>query len=251
MIGIYPFNGIGEVSAGDDLVQILLDAMSASNVRLRADDVVVVTQKIVSKVENRYFPLADVEVGAEARRLAAITYKDARLVELVLAESIEVIRAARGILITRHRLGHVMANSGIDRSNVGTGREEQVLLLPEDPDRSAEALRAGISNATGIAPAILISDSFGRPWRHGVVGVAIGAAGLPALLDRRGEHDRDGRILEVTQIALGDVLATAAGLVCGEGAEGIPAALIRGVALTLPARPAAALVRPVEEDLFR
>jgi coenzyme F420-0:L-glutamate ligase / coenzyme F420-1:gamma-L-glutamate ligase len=244
MLQILPVEGIGEIAPGTDLGALLDAALPRSH--RQAGDVLVVTQKIVSKAEGRFVDLGSVRPGAEALRLADITRKDARLVELVLAESTAVLRAVPNVLITRHRCGWVMANAGIDRSNLGPGRGEQALLLPEDADASAARLHA----ATGLA--VVISDSFGRPWRNGVTLVALGAAGLPALIDRRGEVDRDGRVLEVTQVALADMIANAAGLVMGEGAEGIPVALVRGLAPTgAPHRPAAALTRPVEEDLFQ
>lgn len=245
MIEIIPLTGIGEIQQGDDLVSILRDGLRSLNITPRADDVLVVTQKIVSKAEGRFIDLGSVTPDEEARRLADITHKDARLVELVLAESDGIVRAAPHVLIARHRLGHVMANAGIDRSNIGPEGGERVLLLPVDPDATAAALHAELGMA------VIISDSFGRPWRLGVVAVAIGAAGLPALHDRRGEQDRDGRLLEVTQIALGDIIATAACLATGEGAEGIPAALVRGYKVTGDPRPAADLVRSASEDLFR
>lgn len=251
MIAIHALGAIGEVTPGCDLAQVLVDAVRAEGIALQPGDVLVVTQKIVSKAEGRFVSLGSFTPGEEALRLAEITGKDAAFVEAVLAESSGVIRTAPNVLITRHRLGFAMANSGIDRSNLGPGHAEDLLLLPVDPDGSARALRAAIEERTGVSPAIVISDSFGRPWRYGVTGVAIGAAGLPALVDRRGETDRDGRVLEVTQFALGDVLATAAGLATGEGAEGIPAALVRGYALPEGDRPAADLVRPAHEDLFR
>lgn len=250
MIAVHPLTGIGEVEPGSDLAAILLKAIRACGLDLQEGDVLVVTQKILSKAEGRFVELASAKPSANALRLAAITGKDPRLVELVLGESSDVIRAAPNVLITRHRLGLVMANAGIDRSNLGVAGAEQVLLLPENPDGSAERLRVAIDARSGIAPAVVISDSFGRPWRQGVVAVAIGAAGIAALIDRRGERDRDGRRLEVTQVAVGDLLASAAVLVTGEAAEGVPAALIRGVKLEGEARPAAALVRPVNEDLF-
>ena len=212
---------------------------------LREDDVLVVTQKIVSKAEGRFVELATVTPGAEAERLAAITHKDPRLIELVLSEAVAVVRAVPHVLITRNRHGHVMANSGIDRSNIGPGGEDRALLLPIDPDASADALRRAVG-----CP-VVISDSFGRPWRYGVTGVAIGASGLPSLVDRRGELDRDGRRLEVTQIGLADMIATAAALATGEGAESVPAVLIRGVVWPAGSLPASALVRPLEEDLFQ
>lgn len=251
MLEIISLSGMPEVPAGGDLAALLADALAALATPPTAGDVLVVTQKIVSKAEGRFRDLAAVTPGAEAQRLAAITGKDPRLVELVLGEAAAVVRAAPNVLITRHRTGHVMANAGIDRSNLGAAPGEQVLLLPEDSDASAAALRAGLAARLGRAPAVVISDSFGRPWRNGVVNVAIGAAGLPALVDRRGEADRDGRRLEVTQIALGDLVACAAGLAMGEGAEGVPAVLVRGLRWSAPDAPAAAIVRPVHEDLFR
>ena len=251
MISIHPLIGMGEIQAGDDLAMLLRDPLEAAGLwPLQEGDVLVVTQKILSKAEGRMVDLTQVEPGEEALELAEKTRKDPRLVELVLRESSAIVRAVPHVLITRHRLGHVMANSGIDRSNIGPGGHERALLLPLDPDGSAAALSQALASG-GTAPAVVISDSFGRPWRHGVVGVAIGAAGLPALVDRRGEEDRDGRSLEVTQIALADQIATAAALVTGEGAEGIPAVLMRGLRLPVGDAPASALVRPIEEDLFR
>jgi coenzyme F420-0:L-glutamate ligase/coenzyme F420-1:gamma-L-glutamate ligase len=172
-------------------------------------------------------------------------------VALILRESVAVVRAVPGVLITRHHSGCVMANAGIDQSNLGPGGDERVLLLPRDPDAAARRLHAALMRAMGAgAPALILADSFGRPWRVGVTNVAIGAAGLPALIDRRGEHDRGGRPMAVTQIALGDLAAAAAGLVMGEGDEGVPAAVIRGFAWIGGERPAADLIRPLAEDLF-
>ncbi len=251
MISIHPLTGMAEICADDDLAMLLRDALGRTGLwPLQQGDVLVVTQKILSKAEGRMVDLTEVKPGEQALELAEKTKKDPRLVELVLRESSAIVRAVPHILITRHKLGHVMANSGIDRSNIGPGAPERALLLPVDPDGSAAALSHELA-CGGAAPAVVISDSFGRPWRHGVVGVAIGAAGLPALVDRRGEEDRDGRSLEVTQIALADQIATAAALVTGEGAESIPAVLIRGLRLPPGDAPAAALVRPIEEDLFR
>lgn len=240
--------GIDEIHPGDDLAAIL----SASLRQLSEPSpqaVLVVTQKIVSKAEGRYVELGSVEVSARATELAAVTRKDPRLVELVLRESVEVLRAKADVLIVRHRLGFVMANAGIDRSNLtGQGR---VLLLPLDPEASAVALREAITRLTGRPMGVIVSDSFGRPWRRGVTNIALGAAGLPALLDRRGELDRNGRRLEVTEVALADLLASAAGLVMGEGAESCPAVLVSGLSWTAPSTPARTLIRPLEEDLFR
>lgn len=251
MIQLFPLGGFGEVAPRHDLAELLCAAIAGQSLLLHPGDILVVTQKIVSKAEGRLVSLADVVPGPEAISLAERTQKDPRLVELVLVESESVVRAVPGVLITRHRLGFVMANAGIDRSNLGPEKEEHVLLLPRDPDRSAEELAHRISARTGIRPAIVISDSFGRPWRRGVVAVALGAAGLPALLDRRGEVDRDGRRLEVTQVGVADLIASAAALLTGEGSEGIPAVLLRGFSVTGPALPAQALVRPLDQDLFR
>ncbi|WP_176592257.1 coenzyme F420-0:L-glutamate ligase [Sphingobium sp. EM0848] len=252
MIAIHPLFDLPEIRAGDDLAALLRESLTAAGLwPLKPGDVLVVTQKILSKAEGRMIDLSTIEPGEEAISLAATTHKDARLVELVLRESSAVVRAVPHVLITRHRLGHVMANSGIDRSNIGPGEAERALLLPVDPDGSARGLLDALAGPDAAGIGIVISDSFGRPWRHGVVGVAIGAAGLPALVDRRGEEDRDGRRLEVTQIALADQIATAATLVTGEGAESVPAALIRGLSLPEGENGAGALVRPLEEDLFR
>lgn len=249
MIEIHPLEGIGEISPGADLGAIL--GASLAPFLPRPGDVLAVTQKIVSKAENRFVRLSDVAPGARARELAEQTGKDVRLVELVLQESTDVLRATRGVLITRHRLGLVMANAGIDRSNIGDGHEEQVLLLPENPDASAATLASKLAERFGTSPAILITDSFGRPWRQGVVNVGIGAWGLPSLDDRRGDTDRQGRKLEVTQVAYADLIASAAGLAMGEAAEGVPAALVRGVDVKAPSNPATSLVRALDEDLFR
>jgi coenzyme F420-0:L-glutamate ligase/coenzyme F420-1:gamma-L-glutamate ligase len=247
---LIPLRDVAEVRRGDDLAAHLGQAFARA--RPEPDDVLVVAQKIVSKAEGRQVDLAQVMPGERARELARLTRKDPRLVELILAESSEVLRAQPDVLIVRHRLGYVMANAGIDRSNVPCAAgAPQVLLLPVDPDASAAALRATLAGRLGFPLAVIISDSFGRPWRRGVVNVAIGAAGLPALLDRRGEADRAGRRLEVTEVALADALAGAAGLLMGEAAEGIPAVLIRGLAVRAPECPARALLRPLSEDLFR
>ncbi|MFC4595913.1 coenzyme F420-0:L-glutamate ligase [Sphingobium tyrosinilyticum] len=252
MISIHPLYDLPEIAAGDDLAALLRTSLSSAGLLpLQTGDVLVVTQKILSKMEGRMVDLATVVPSPGAIELAEQTRKDPRLIELVLQESTAIVRAVPNILITRHRLGHVMANSGIDRSNIGPGATERALLLPIDPDRSARQLLEAMSSNSDSRMAVVISDSFGRPWRHGVVGVAIGAAGLPALVDRRGDQDRDGRRLEVTQIALADQIATAAALVTGEGAESVPAALIRGLNLPEGENCAGAIVRPMDEDLFQ
>jgi coenzyme F420-0:L-glutamate ligase / coenzyme F420-1:gamma-L-glutamate ligase len=249
VIEIRPLIGIGEIHPGDDLPARLIAALRGEPPR--AGSVLVVTQKVVSKAEGRFVNLAEVVPSQEAQRLSAITQKDPRLVELVLRESTTVLRAVPDVLITRHRLGLVMANAGIDRSNLGPLSIDRVLLLPVDPDASARLIRERVCAHFEQAIAVVISDSFGRPWRNGVVNVAIGAAGLPSLIDRRGQLDRDGRPLEVTEVAMADMIASAAGMISGEGDEGIPAVLLSGLAWSAPDRPAQALVRPIERDLFQ
>jgi coenzyme F420-0:L-glutamate ligase/coenzyme F420-1:gamma-L-glutamate ligase len=241
--------GIGEIQPGCDLAAVLLEALSTAGLALEPQDVLVVAQKAVSKAEDRFVSLREVEPSPRARELAGVTGKDPRLVEVILGESTEVLRAKPNVLIARHRLGLVMAQAGVDRSNVPGG--ETVLLLPLDPDRSARALRDALQAARGVAVGVIVSDSFGRPWRLGTTNVAIGAAGVPALWDRRGDLDRGGRVLETTQIAWADAVAAAAGLAMGEADEGTPAVLVRGLRWNLPEQPAQCLLRPLQEDMFR
>lgn len=251
MISIAPLAGVGEVAPGDDLAALLAEAIRANHLVPNAGSVLVVTQKVVSKAEDRFVDLDSVVAGEEATNLAEVVRKDARIVELVLRESVAVLRAVPDVLITRHRLGFVMANSGIDRSNIGPGSADRVLLLPADPDASAQRISDCLGAEFGTSVPVVISDSFGRPWRYGVVNVAIGAAGLPSIVDRRGRPDRDGRPLEVTQVALADLIASAAGLAAGEGDEGIAAVLVSGLNLGDDDLPASALIRPLGEDLFQ
>lgn len=249
-IAVIPLNGIPEIRAGDDLGTILINAVRESSLVPTACDILVVAQKIVSKAEGRHASLARVSPSTQAQDLAKITRKDPRLVELILRESVCVMRAVPDVLIVRHRLGLVMANAGIDRSNVG-GSEEDVLLLPLDPDASAGRLRQALGLSLATPPAVIVSDSFGRAWRLGTVNIAIGAAGLPSLLDGRGERDRYGRMLESTELGFADAVAAAAGLAMGEAAEGRPAVLVRGVTWgSLQEQPASALVRSRATDLF-
>lgn len=244
--------GLPEIRAGHDLTRAIVDAATAADVTLCAFDVLVIAQKIVSKAEGRTVDLRSVEPKATALELAAKTGKDARLVEVILSESQAVLRAVPNVLIVRHRLGYVMANAGVDRSNVPHAAGEQnVLLLPTDPDASAARLRQELMRHWPVPLAVIISDSFGRAWRNGVVNIALGAAGLPALIDRRGQCDRDGRILGVTEVALADAIAGGAALVMGEADEGTPVVIARGVKWSAPEMAAAALLRPKEKDLFQ
>lgn len=248
MIEILPLGGLPEIHPGDDLAALLAGAMVGLPGGPKPRDILVVTQKVVSKAENLFVDLADVEPDDEAVEMAERTRKDPRLVALILRESVAVVRAIPGVLITRHHSGCVMANSGIDQSNLGPGGDGRALLLPRDPDAAAARLRADLG---ANAPAVIIADSFGRPWRVGVTNVAIGAAGFPALVDRRGALDRGGRPMAVTQIALADLAASAAGLIMGEADEGVPAAIVRGLTWSGAERPAGDLIRPEAEDLFR
>lgn len=251
MISISPLAGLPEIRAGDDLPALLAERLCEGEHGMLPGDVLVVTQKIVSKAEGRFFDLGTIAPSPEALKLAGEVRKDAALVELVLRESSAVVRTAPNVLITRHRLGHVMANAGIDASNIGAGNRGRVLLLPEDPDASAVRIADAVAARSAVRPGVVISDSFGRPWRMGTINVAIGVAGIPAVLDQRGEPDRDGRKMEVTQVAVADAIASAAGLMMGEAAEGIPAVIVRGLSLTGGAQTSRAIVRPVDEDLFR
>ena len=242
--------GIPLIREGDDLAEIISGALGEAGLVLVDGDVLIVAQKIVSKAEGRRRHLSDFTPSAEAHRLAAIVKKDPRHVEAILSESTEVIRAAEGVLIVAHRLGFVMANAGIDQSNVGED-PEAILLLPRDPDATAARLKAELDARHRVDIGIIINDSFGRAWRNGVVGVAIGAAGMPALQSLVGEPDLHGRALRITEVALADELAAAASLVMGQSAAGLPVVHVRGFAATGQRSNAAALIRPKQRDLFR
>jgi coenzyme F420-0:L-glutamate ligase / coenzyme F420-1:gamma-L-glutamate ligase len=249
---LFALPGIPLVEPGDDLAAILAKALSESDVGLRDGDVLVVAQKIVSKAEGRYVKLDDVKPSERAVEIAQRTAKDARYVEVVLSESAEVVKLGSQLVIAAHKLGFVMANAGIDESNIShEDGVERVLLLPLDPDGSAAELKRQLDATFGVSAAVIINDSFGRPWRNGVVGVALGAAGLPSLVDKRGARDLFGRELKVTEIAVADEIASAASLLMGQAAEGLPAVLARGLRFDAAARPAAALARERARDLFR
>ncbi|MEP9380505.1 coenzyme F420-0:L-glutamate ligase [Aquabacter sp. CN5-332] len=246
---LIPLRGVPWVMPGDDLADILFAALATSGQTLQVGDVLVLAQKIVSKAEGRLVHLPTVTPSTRAEELAQKTQKDARLVELVLLESAEVLRAVPGVLVVAHRLGMVLANAGIDRSNVDG--HDCALLLPVDPDASSGALRREIKARTGLDVAVLIIDSIGRAWRMGTVGTTIGASGLPTLLNLRGTPDLFGRPLETTEIGMADELAAAASLVMGQGAEGRPIVLARGVPYARTEASAKNLIRPRDKDLFR
>jgi coenzyme F420-0:L-glutamate ligase/coenzyme F420-1:gamma-L-glutamate ligase len=243
--------GVPNVKEGDDLVGIILSALEASALALQAGDVVVLAQKIVSKAEGRTVDLSAVTPSVRARELAVASEKDPRVVELILAESTEVLRSRPGAIIVAHRLGFVCANAGIDQSNVGGQGDDRVLLLPKDPDASSAAIRHELENRTGVDVAVLIIDSIGRAWRNGTIGTAIGVSGLPGLLDLRTRPDLYGRPLQTSELGLADELASAASLIMGQAAEGRPIVLARGVPYDRREGTVRELIRPKEMDLFR
>lgn len=246
-----PVVGLPEIGEGDELGALLADALQM--LAPRDGDILVVAHKVVSKAEGATVDLRDVTPSQEAMELAARMAKDARRIEVILRESAEVLRVKPprgdrvGVLICRHRLGMICANAAVDESNVpGTDR---VLLLPRDPDKSAHRLRAGLQERLGVALGVVIADTFGRPWRVGLVNVAIGLAGVPAVVDARGQADRDGRPLQATVPAVADELAAAAGL-CMAKSAGVPAVLVRDFRWAVAADSAKVLLRDKEEDLF-
>lgn len=248
-VQVRPLAGLPEIKPGDDVISLIASGLRAMSPAPVAGDVVVVAQKIVSKAQDRFARLSDVEVGPEAEALARKCDKDPRVVQLVLNESLGVVRTGPGILIAQHVSGHIMANAGIDRSNV-RGDEDTVLLLPLDADGWCASARLLLSNHLGVALGVVMADSFGRPWRMGTAGVAIGAAGITARKDVRGQPDRFGRALESTEIGIGDEIAAAASLVMGQTDEGVPVVLLSGLDCAGEGR-AADLLRPGERDLFR
>jgi coenzyme F420-0:L-glutamate ligase/coenzyme F420-1:gamma-L-glutamate ligase len=247
-IELIGLDGIGEVQPGDDLAAAIADALARSGLEMTDADVVVVTQKIVSKAEGRLVDLASVEPSDLARDWAARWDKDPRQVEVVLRESAAIVRMGPGgLIISRTRHGLVCANAGVDVSNVGGG--DVAALLPEDPDASARGIRDGLRSRTGVAPAVIVSDSFGRPWRNGIVNVAIGSAGIESLLDLRGEPDVAGRPMRATIIAVADELASAADLAGGK-VDQRPVVLVRGYGWRPSDEGASVLVMEPERDLF-
>ena len=258
-----PLTGIPLIRHGDNLADIVLNSLDENKITLQDDDIFVFAQKVVSKAEGRTVNLSSVTPSQRAIDLGKQTEKDPRLVELILQESNEVLRTRVGAIIVEHKLGFVCANAGIDHSNVnpplpvgeGLGvrgnAEDWVLLLPSDPDRSAEMMRSEIQTKSGRRVGILIIDSHGRAWRNGTVGVAIGVAGIPALEDLRGREDLFKFKLQVTQVGVADELAAAASLVMGQAAEGMPVVHARGFPYPLREASLKEIIRPKEQDLFR
>ena len=249
---LIPLNDFPRVEPGDDLGVFIDQSLRDNGLTIKAGDVLVVAQKIVSKAEDCYVRLADVEPSAQARELACKAHKDPRQAELILRESREVVRVRPGVVIVEHRNGYVHANAGIDKSNISSDPDDpRVLLLPEDPDRSAQSLRGDLGRLTGVFPQVIINDSAGRAWRNGTVGIAIGTAGLQPLFNQVGEKDMFGNILEVTESAVADELAAAASLVMGQAAEACPVVLVRGAKLTPAEVGSGSLLRDRSMDMFR
>jgi len=243
--------GIGEVKTGDSLGRIIENATDRAAIEPTDKDVLIISQKVVSKAEGRLVRLSDVDVSAEAQQIARQAEKQPALVQLILNESAQVLRVRPGLIIVRHRLGMVLANAGIDQSNVGVDGDNSVLLLPENPDRSARDICDLLTARYAVSIAVLVIDSVGRAWRHGVTGLAIGVAGLAPLVDLVGLPDRDGRLLAVTEVAVADQMAAAASLLMGEGAEGRPAIWLHGFDWQPSDAGADTLIRPVDRDLFQ
>lgn len=249
-----PLPNIPMVHTGDDLVGLIIESLQHAKIILQEGDILVLAQKIVSKSEGRWINLVSINPSPQAIDLAGKIEKDPRLVEIIFRESNQVIRTRIGTIIVEHKLGFICANAGIDHSNVaGTGNstEEWVLLLPEDPDASAEAIRKKLELLSGVRLGVLIIDSHGRAWREGVVGVAIGLSGLPGLVDMRGHTDLFGYTLKITTIGVADELAAAASLVMGQADEATPIVHVRGFPYPLREARLKELLRPKEQDLFR
>jgi coenzyme F420-0:L-glutamate ligase/coenzyme F420-1:gamma-L-glutamate ligase len=249
-----PLPNVPMVKSGDNLVAIILDGLKNAGISLQDGDVLVIAQKIVSKAEGRWVNLATVRPSQRAQELGEALEKDPRMVELVLRESNQILRTRVGTMIVEHKLGFVCANAGIDHSNVageGNRDEEFVLLLPENPDRSAQVIRQALEQRDGVRIAVLIIDSHGRAWREGVVGVAIGLAGMPGLVDMRGKRDLFGYNLRITTIGAADELAAAASLLMGQADEATPIVHVRGFPYELREGSLGELIRPKELDLFR
>jgi len=254
-IQLFSVPGLPLIKPGDPLATMIVQCLARINEQLRADDIVVIAQKVVSKAEGRLVRLDDVQPDEEALRIATVVDKDPRVVKVILEDSRAVIRARRGLLITEQQGGWICANAGVDRSNVqpGANGDEYLTLLPVDADASAEQLRQAFAQQTGIAPAVIITDSHGRAWRMGTVGISIGCAGLPPIWNQRGLHDLFGYELMSSEECIVDELAAAASLIMGQSSEGQPVVIIRGYRLPANAQvaPARTIQRPAAMDAFR
>jgi len=247
---LFTVPGIPLVNPGDDLVRIIAEAVDKSDNNILPGDVLVVAQKLISKAEGRIVDLDTVIPGAEARELAAATDKEPAIVQLILDESRQILRHRPGILIAEHNNGWILANAGIDRSNVDAD-DNKVLLLPENPDHSAALLRTGLEERYQSKLGVIVADSVGRAWRMGTTGLTLGCSGVEALADLRGEHDMFGRELRVSEHAIADSIAAAAELLMGEAAEGTPVVVVRGLQQGTSAQDSTVLLRPSKDDMFR
>ncbi len=247
---VFAVPNIPLIAAGDDLGTLLLDALDRAAIQLQDGDIVVIAQKIVSKAEGRSVRLSDVKPTPEARKLAQATDKEPEIVQLILDESRQILRHRPGILIAEHKLGFVVANAGIDRSNVDEDAD-WVLLLPADPDTSAANLRAALCSASGKRLGVIIADSVGRAWRMGTTGMALGCAGVEALTNLRGRKDLFARELQVSEHALADSVAATAELIMGEADEALPVVIVRGLDEGHSKQDSKLLLRPAHEDMFR
>lgn len=251
-ISLHALSSIPLVMPGDDIGKIIIESLDADQLELVDGDVIVIAQKIISKAEGRYRNLADVIPTAEALGIAKTVDKDPRLVELILQESVGIVRQAPGVLIVENKLGIVHANAGIDRSNIpAEDNVENVLLLPVEPDASAKVLKQFVANTLGVEIAVIINDSTGRAWRNGTTGIAIGVAGISAIIDMRGTPDLFKRPMETTEIGFADELASAASLLMGQADEGSPVVIIKGLHPKQDDQGVKPLLRSRERDLFR
>jgi coenzyme F420-0:L-glutamate ligase/coenzyme F420-1:gamma-L-glutamate ligase len=248
-----PLTGLPIIKPGDDLADLIADVIKHAEMNLADGDILVIAQKIISKSEDRFVNLNDISPSERALELAQHVDKDARLIELVIEESKSILRYRSGTIIVEHRLGFVCANAGIDHSNVrkDNDSDQWVLLLPENPDRSADGIRRSLEKWSNKRIGVMVIDSHGRAWRLGTVGVAIGLSGIPGIEDLRGDADMFGRTLRVTQVGVADELAAAASLMMGQAAEGTPVVHVRGFPYPLREGSLQELLRPEEEDLFR
>jgi len=249
-ITLTAIQNIPEINPGDEIASIINQCIEDQECSLKNNDVLVIAQKIISKSEDRFVDLKTVKPSEKALKISKEVDKDPRLVELILQESNHIVRTSKGILVVEHKLGHILANAGIDRSNVG--RTDHVLLLPKNPDESAQNIKNYFEHNSKIKIGVLITDSIGRAWRLGTIGHALGSSGIKTLIDMRGsEYDRDGRLLETTVIGVADQIASASTLLMGESSEGTPVVIVRGLDLCDDSDTVNDLIRPKEEDLFR
>ena len=248
---VIALNNVPSIKENDDIAKIIIDNSREDNLEIQKNDIVVIAQKIISKSEGRLIDLQTVFASDQAKEIAKQASKDARLVELIIQESNEIIRIQNGVIIVEHNLGHILANAGIDQSNIENG-DGHVLLLPKNPNKSANQIRRDLELSLGVKVGVIITDSMGRAWRLGTTGHAIGSSGVKTIIDLRGKSkDLFGRELKTTVIGFADQIASAAALVTGESNEGKPVAIVRGIDMPSDSDNVNDLIRPKKEDLFR